>query len=328
MFAVLGGGGDGHRIYRVTKVFTQVWLYSCTSMTKPTESVLKCKNGTTTTINKVGERCHKCDLNQYGYKCINKCDCDQFHRCNAEVGCILKASFSTTNTTYSEEDGVSKYYCTTLQLCNFICLTEPVLLPNETITTKETTFIKTGSNVTSQASHNETINFVFHERQSNTIGNIDDEAGYFDLYFAIEEDANDQLEDRASQKENLSISSSTSNVVSQDNTECPKLLQKYCQEDSHAFDVTVTVHQCIKRSSWSDEDPTSDKYSNICIPLLKDRQINSQANESHSSSESKTSHDTTLPANCTNKYAESEKTIDACCAIESNKDKSISEETF
>ncbi|CAC5383987.1 unnamed protein product [Mytilus coruscus] len=271
-----------------------------------------------------------------------------FERCDTELGCVPKSSIPTISTTYAgttEPDLLSNEKVTAKETTvtrngnlNVIHLTSYIDDIYDEVDKKPLTFDTTGSNVTSQASNNETINFVFNESHSNTKGNIDDEAGYFDLYFAMKEDANDQLEDRASQIKSLAISSFTSNVVSQDNTECPKPLQEYCQEDSHAFDVTVTVHQCIKRSSWSDEDATSNIYSNVCIPLQKDKQINSQAKENHLSSESKTVHDTTLPEvipstfrtcnlqDCTNKYAESEKTIDACCVIESNRDKSFSEE--
>ncbi|CAC5373428.1 unnamed protein product [Mytilus coruscus] len=196
------------------------------------------------------------------------------------------------------------------------------------------TFVTTGSNVTSKTSNNETINFVFDDRQTNTADNEHDEAGYFDLYFAMKEDVNHQEENRGSQKESRSTNSSISNDVDQNITAYHKPYiqhQEYSQEDPHACEVTVTVHHCMERSSWSDEDGTRNVYSNVCLPFQKDRKMNKQANESHLSSDSNTVHDTTLPLfipstfrtcylqDSTNKYAESEKTLDACSATEENK---------
>ncbi|CAC5404471.1 unnamed protein product [Mytilus coruscus] len=161
------------------------------------------------------------------------------------------------------------------------------------------TFVTTGSNVTTQASHNETINFVVHERQSKPAYNEDDEAGYFDLYFAMNKDVNHQVEDRSLQKESLSTSSSISNFVGRNYTAYhnPYVpLQEYSQEDPYACEVTVTVHQGIECSSWSDEDAPSHIYSNVCIPLRKDRLMNSQANESQLSSDRNIVHESTLPA--------------------------------
>ncbi|CAC5415133.1 unnamed protein product [Mytilus coruscus] len=199
------------------------------------------------------------------------------------------------------------------------------------------TFVTIGPNVTSKASNNETINFVFDDRQSNTAGNEHDEAGYFDLYFGMKEGANEHEENRALQKESRSTSSSNSNVVGLDNTEYPNPyipIQEYSHEESHACEVAVMVHQCIERSSGSDEDATSNIYSNVCITLQKDRQMNSQANKSQLSSESRTVHDKTLKTVFPSlyrtgylqdsinkyKYAASDKTIANCSGIESIKD--------
>ncbi|CAC5381942.1 unnamed protein product [Mytilus coruscus] len=190
-----------------------------------------------------------------------------------------------------------------------------------------------------EESHACEISVTVHERQSNTACNEDDEAGYFDLYFAMKEDVNHQeVETYALRKGSLSSSSFNSNVVNQDKTEFHKPLQENCQEDSHACEVSFPVHQCIKRSSLSEEDDASNKYSNVYQLLQKDRQLNSLANGNRLSPDSNTVHDktlqTTIPStyrtgnlqDCTNKYAESEKIIDACGSFEFNKDKSISEE--
>ncbi|XP_052071061.1 uncharacterized protein LOC127709498 [Mytilus californianus] len=201
-------------------------------------------------------------------------------------------------------------------------------------------FVTMGSNVTSQASHNETINFVFDDKQSNIAGNEHEEAGYFDLYFGMKEGADEQQENRALQKESISTSSSNSNVVGQNNTEYPKPyipLQEYFQEESHACEIAVMVHQCIERSSGSDKDAKMNIYSNVNIPLQKDRQMNSQANENQLSHNSKTVHDTTLQTalpsvyrtgyfkDHINKYIyyASDNNIANCGEIESFKDKTF-----
>ncbi|CAC5400709.1 unnamed protein product [Mytilus coruscus] len=205
---------------------------------------------------------------------------------------------------------------------------------------KPLTFVTT-VNAPSHEPQTETINFVFHERQSNTTCTVHDEVGYLDLYFVMKEDLNHQEENRSSQNQSLSTSSFNSNFFGQDNTEYfkpYKPLQEYSQEDSQGCEVAVTVHQHIERSSRSEENASSNIYSNVYQLLQKDRQLNSQANGNQLSPVSNTVHDQTLQTaipstfrtgnlqDCTNKYAESEKTIDACGTIESNEDKSRSEE--
>ncbi|CAC5381943.1 unnamed protein product [Mytilus coruscus] len=107
------------------------------------------------------------------------------------------------------------------------------------------TFNTTELNIASQASSMKTINFISQGRQSITTEIEDDDTtGYLDLYFAME---NDNKRDD-------------------------------CQEDSNACEVTVTVHQCNESSSRSEEEATSNMYSNVFRPLLTDKQINSQAN--------------------------------------------------
>ncbi|CAC5381341.1 unnamed protein product [Mytilus coruscus] len=173
-----------------------------------------------------------------------------------------------------------KQYALGLRIVNEEVILKPLELSSyiddiyDEVDVNPSTFVTTGSRVTSQASNNETINFVFNGRQSNTIDNIDDEAGYFDLYFAMKEDVNQQQENRALQKESSSTSSSNPNVIGQDNTEYLKPyipLQEYCQEESHDCEVAVAVHPCIERSSGSDEDAAMNIYSNVYIPLQKDR---------------------------------------------------------
>ncbi|XP_052071060.1 uncharacterized protein LOC127709497 [Mytilus californianus] len=347
-------------------------------------------------------RCVSCTNDMYGYKCINKCSCNQFHRCDAVVGCILQTSIPTISTTYTgmtepvlfsnervtatettvtmngnlnDVTGTSKADWMIYTLCitscfiltalchlfrtyrnrhalSFEAVNEEVILKPLELTLynddiydevdeNSLTFVTTGSNIPSQASQNETINFVFNERHSSTTDNGNDEVGYLDLYFTMKEDKNRQVEVRSSQTESLSTSSSNSDIVVQENMEYPKPyipLQQYCQDDSHSCKVAVMVHQSIKRSPGIDDDATSNIYSNVCIPLQKDRQIKSQSNESRLSSDSKIVHETTLPfiipstfrtcylQDCINMYAESEKTIDACGAIDSFEDKSIKKE--
>lgn len=206
------------------------------------------------------------------------------------------------------------------------------------------TFVTTGSNIPSQASQNETLNFVFDERHSCTTDNGDNEVGYLDLYFAMKEGKNRQVEDQSSQTESISTiscSSSNSDGVVQDNTEFPKPYisrQQYFPDDSNLCEVDVMVHQCIKRFGGIDEDETSNIYSNVCIQLQKDRQITGQSNESRLSSDSKIVHETTLPfvipstfrtyyiQDESNKSAGSEKTILACDVIDSYEEKSTKKE--
>lgn len=82
-------------------------------------------------------------------------------------------------------------------------------------------------------------------------------------------------------------------------------------------------------SSRPEEDATNNMYSKVNKTLQTDSTINSPANERHLSSESQTVYKTTLlevfPSvfrtylpDCTYKYANSEKSIDACGAIKPN----------
>lgn len=202
------------------------------------------------------------------------------------------------------------------------------------------TFVTTGSNIPSKASHNENINFVFNDTQSRTTDGEDDEFGYFDLYFATKGDGNRPVEDRASQNESISTSSSSSNVVVQDKREYTKPnipLQQFCQDNSHSCNVAVMVHHCIEHFQGMDDEDISNIYCNVCTPLQNDRQMNShdQSNEMQISPDSKTVPETTLQTaspsvsrsgyflDHLNKYvyAASENIIADCGEIESTKDK-------
>lgn len=149
------------------------------------------------------------------------------------------------------------------------------------------TSVITESNIPSKGFQSETINFVFHERHSSTTDNEDDEVGYLDLYFAMGEANKCQIENRSSQTDILSTSSSNSDIVVQDNTEYPKPyrpLQQYYKDDSHSSKVAVMVHQSMEISP--DED-VNKIYSNVCRPLQKDRHIDSMTNESVLTSDSR-----------------------------------------
>ncbi|CAG2228852.1 unnamed protein product [Mytilus edulis] len=199
----------------------------------------------------------------------------------------------------------------------------------------------------------------------------DDEVGYFDLYFDMKEDENQQEKKHTLRKESLLTSSFNSNVDSQVNTKFYEPLSKYFQEDAHACEVSVTFHerqfntacneddevdkagyfdlyfdmkvdvnhQCIERSVLSKEDAANNIYVNVYQLLQNERQKNSQlANGNRLSPDSYSVRDKTLKTAIpsryrtsnsqyyTYKYAESEITIGACGSIESNKDKSITEE--
>ncbi|CAG2186384.1 unnamed protein product [Mytilus edulis] len=319
-----------------------------------------CKNGTTSDP---GSRCESCKNDTYGHKCIEKCKCNHFHRCDPEVGCILKTSTPKIVTIYAgttQPSSLSSHRVTTKEtivtgngnvndtrsskadwMIYILCITScffltgfchwfrtyrkrqslEVRIINENVASepftlcmgendeddkKPLTFVKTESLHTHKTSNNETINFVFNDEESNIASNDHDEAGYFDMYFTIE-DINHQAENQVSQK------------------------------DPNACQVPVTVHQCIERSSLSREDDTSNIYSNVFMPMQKDRKMIKQANdnEKHLSSDSKTVHDITLPLfirstfrnfysqNETNKAAASEKTIVACDTIDSYEEKSM-----
>ncbi|CAC5373434.1 unnamed protein product [Mytilus coruscus] len=86
----------------------------------------ECRVGTTTNV--VAGRCASCKYNSFGYKCIEKCVCDQSQRCDPEVGCVPKTSITAMQTTYTGT-------------------TEPSLLQNETVTTKETPLIRNGTSI-------------------------------------------------------------------------------------------------------------------------------------------------------------------------------------
>lgn len=119
---------------------------------------------------------------------------------------------------------------------------------------KPLTFVTTGSNVATKTSHNETINFVIRESQSYSASKDDDEAGYFDLYFDMREDVDHEEEHHTLQKKTLSMSSFNSIVFSQDNTEFHNTLQEYCQEDAHACEVSVTVHERQNNTACNEDD--------------------------------------------------------------------------
>ncbi|CAC5373670.1 unnamed protein product [Mytilus coruscus] len=301
--------------YEIVQPEASPWR--CYGLTNHLLIYLECKTGMTTDA---GGRCVSCKNDMYGYKCIKKCVCNQFH------SCFILTALCHLFRTYRNRHALS------FEVVNEEVILKPLELTlynddiYDEVDENSLTFVTTGSNIPSQASQNEIINFVFNERHFSTTDNGNDEVGYLDLYFAMKEDKNRQVEVRSSQTERLSTSSSNSDVVVQQNMEYPKPyipLQQYCQDDSHS---------CI------DDDATSNIYSNGCIPLQKDRQINSQSNESHLSSDSMIVHETTLPfiipsafrtcylQHCINKYAESEKTIDACGAIDSYEDKSIKNE--
>ncbi|VDI39456.1 Hypothetical predicted protein [Mytilus galloprovincialis] len=132
-------------------------------------------------------------------------------------------------------------------------------------------FVTTGSNVTPKASHEDTINFVCHERQSYITLDEDDEDGNFDLYFDMKEDVDHQVEHHALQKECLSTSSFNSIVVSQDKTEIDEPLSDYCQEDAHACEVSVTVHERQSYTACNEDDGVDEAgYFDLYFDMKED----------------------------------------------------------
>ncbi|CAG2228853.1 unnamed protein product [Mytilus edulis] len=118
------------------------------------------------------------------------------------------------------------------------------------------------------------VSVMVHKRQSYTTcygDDEDDDAGYFDLYFAMKGDANQQEENHTLRKESLSTSSFNSNVVSQDNTEFYEPLSEYCQEGAHACQVSGTVHERQYNIACNEDDEVDgDGYFDLYFHMKED----------------------------------------------------------
>ncbi|XP_052072574.1 uncharacterized protein LOC127710657 [Mytilus californianus] len=136
--------------------------------------------------------------------------------------------------------------------------------------------------------------FVPQDNHSATKSTGHDDTGYLDACFATEEDEQQKLKDKLSQKGSNSTSSSNSHVAAQNDTEYLHpyhTLQDNWKEDSHGYEAAVTVHHRTESSSGSDEESTNPKYSHVYQPLQKDRDMKGQAYEKPQTPKLKTVND-------------------------------------
>ncbi|CAC5373429.1 unnamed protein product [Mytilus coruscus] len=261
----------------------------------------ECQSGTTTYD--VGGRCRPCKKDRYGYKCLQDCVCDHFER---------------------------RRQSSKVRITNEEVILEPVepspyIGIYDEVDQNESIFNTTDLNVLSQEPHYETIDVVPQEILSITTRSGHGDTGYLDPYVAME-DGIQQLKD---ERESTSTNSSSSNVMGQDKTAYHNLyqsLQDNWQDDTHGYEVTVTVHQCNESSSGLNRDTTSNAYSNVCQPRQKDCCMKSHTYENQESL--KAVNDKRLHAACPsvyipdnlhgyiNTYAESDEIIDSCNGIE------------
>lgn len=115
-------------------------------------------------------------------------------------------------------------------------------------------------------------NLVSEERHTVAVNINDNDTNYLDAIFSVEENDIQVSNSDVLQTDSFSNTSSNSCVVSQDNTQyinSSQPLQINSQEDSHGYEVTVTVHQGIDSSSGSEDDVTLNTYSHVYQPLQK-----------------------------------------------------------